>query len=83
MADYLIDMGTEGGKGGGELLSYGTPEEVVKSTKAVSYTHLFEDLHEQRTANLFLVRKQDAQEKGYRHRSSCGYTNQEMDSISK
>ena len=33
----------------------------------------FEDLHEQRTANLFLVRKQDAQEKGYRHRSSCGY----------
>ena len=36
MADYLIDMGPEGGKGGGELLSYGTPEEVVKAEK--SYT---------------------------------------------
>ena len=39
MADYLIDMGPEGGKGGGELLSYGTPEEVVKSTKG--YTPKF------------------------------------------
>ena len=29
MADYLIDMGPEGGKGGGELLSYGTPEEPI------------------------------------------------------
>ena len=29
MADYIIDMGPEGGKGGGELLSYGTPEEVA------------------------------------------------------
>ena len=27
MADYIIDMGPEGGKGGGELLSYGTPDQ--------------------------------------------------------
>ena len=41
MADYLIDMGPAGGKGGGELLSYGTPEEVVKSTKGcLLYTSL-------------------------------------------
>ena len=33
MADYIIDMGPEGGRGGGELLSCGTPEEVAKSTK--------------------------------------------------
>ena len=30
MADYIIDMGPEGGKGGGELLSCGTPEEVAQ-----------------------------------------------------
>ena len=44
MADYLIDMGPEGGKGGGELLSYGTPEEVVKSTKGYTPKFLREEL---------------------------------------
>ncbi|MGI6814645.1 excinuclease ABC subunit UvrA [Bacteroides sp. KG123] len=39
MADYIIDMGPEGGKGGGELLSCGTPEEVAKSKKG--YTPKF------------------------------------------
>ena len=31
LADYLIDMGPEGGRGGGRILAKGTPEEVVKS----------------------------------------------------
>ena len=31
MADYIIDMGPEGGQGGGKLLVAGTPEEVAKS----------------------------------------------------
>lgn len=39
MADYLIDMGPEGGKGGGELLSSGTPEEVASSNRG--YTPKF------------------------------------------
>lgn len=39
MADYIIDMGPEGGKGGGEVLSYGTPEKVAKSEKG--YTPKF------------------------------------------
>ena len=33
MADYIIDMGPEGGRGGGEVLSCGTPEEVAQSDK--------------------------------------------------
>jgi len=39
MADYIIDMGPEGGKGGGELLCCGTPEEVALCTKG--YTPMF------------------------------------------
>lgn len=35
-ADYIIDMGPEGGEGGGTVIAQGTPEEV--SEKEVSYT---------------------------------------------
>ena len=38
-ADYIIDMGPEGGRKGGMILSEGTPEEVAKSTKG--YTPAF------------------------------------------
>ena len=46
MADYIIDMGPEGGKGGGELLSCGTPEEVAKSTRGYTPKFLKEELHD-------------------------------------
>lgn len=39
MADYIIDMGPEGGKGGGRLLACGTPEEVAK--KDIGFTSKF------------------------------------------
>ncbi len=35
-ADYIIDLGPEGGDGGGEIVAVGTPEEVAKNGK--SYT---------------------------------------------
>ena len=38
-ADYVIDIGYEGGKGGGEVVAKGTPEEIVKNKK--SYTAQF------------------------------------------
>ena len=44
MADYIIDMGPEGGKGGGELLSCGTPEEVACCTKGYTPRFLKEEL---------------------------------------
>uniref|UniRef100_UPI001B6E5CA2 excinuclease ABC subunit UvrA n=1 Tax=Flavobacterium sp. TaxID=239 RepID=UPI001B6E5CA2 len=39
LADYIIDIGLEGGKGGGEVLCKGTPEEIIKNKK--SYTAQF------------------------------------------
>ena len=40
MADYLIDMGPEGGRGGGQLLMAGTPEEIVKCPKSYTARYL-------------------------------------------
>ena len=39
LADYIIDIGMEGGKKGGEILCKGTPEQVIKNK--ISYTAQF------------------------------------------
>ncbi|GAA4278844.1 excinuclease ABC subunit UvrA [Aquimarina mytili] len=39
MADYIIDIGYEGGKNGGEIVAKGTPEQIIKNKK--SYTAKF------------------------------------------
>lgn len=44
MADYVIDIGPEGGKNGGKILSYGTPEQVAKSKKGYTPKFLREEL---------------------------------------
>ncbi len=38
-ADWIIDLGPEGGDGGGEIVAAGTPEQVVKEKR--SYTGAF------------------------------------------
>jgi excinuclease ABC subunit A len=45
-ADYLIDLGPEGGRGGGTLIAQGTPEDVMKVKK--SYTGQFLKMHFER-----------------------------------
>lgn len=38
MADHIVDIGPEGGKGGGAIVCEGTPEEIVRSAKKKSHT---------------------------------------------
>jgi excinuclease ABC subunit A len=39
-ADYLIDIGPEGGAGGGSLVAKGTPEEVAENPKSYTGNYL-------------------------------------------
>ncbi|MEE2772585.1 MAG: ATP-binding cassette domain-containing protein, partial [Bacteroidota bacterium] len=39
-ADYVIDLGPEGGEKGGYLVAEGTPEEIVKNKKSYTATYL-------------------------------------------
>jgi excinuclease ABC subunit A len=38
-ADYIIDLGPEGGERGGEVVGYGTPEDLIRIP--MSYTGQF------------------------------------------
>ena len=44
VADYIIDMGPEGGRGGGQLIACGTPEVVAESGKGFTAKFLKEEL---------------------------------------
>jgi excinuclease ABC subunit A len=44
MADYIIDMGPEGGSGGGMVIATGTPEEIAKNPKSITGKYLKDEL---------------------------------------
>jgi excinuclease ABC subunit A len=43
-ADWIIDLGPEGGENGGKLLAVGTPEQIVKIKGSVTGKYLKEKL---------------------------------------
>lgn len=43
-ADYIVDLGKEGGKKGGEIVAVGTPEQVAKSKKSLTAKFILEEL---------------------------------------
>jgi excinuclease ABC subunit A len=43
-ADYIIDLGPEGGQKGGEIIATGTPEEIIKNNKSYTGKYLKEEL---------------------------------------
>jgi len=46
MADYIIDLGPEGGDAGGEVIAAGSPEEIIKIKKSYTAKYLKEKLKE-------------------------------------
>jgi excinuclease ABC subunit A len=44
VADYIIDIGPEGGRGGGKVVATGTPEEVATNKKSITGKYLKEEL---------------------------------------
>jgi excinuclease ABC subunit A len=44
MADYIIDIGKEGGNRGGEVLCEGSPEEIISCTESHTATFLRKEL---------------------------------------
>ena len=44
LADHLIDIGPEGGRGGGQVMAVGTPEEVVNCKESYTARYLKEVL---------------------------------------
>ena len=44
VADYIIDMGPEGGKGGGYIITEGSPEQIVKENIGFTASFLKEEL---------------------------------------
>lgn len=43
-ADYIIDMGPEGGRGGGQVVATGTPEQVAQSKTSITAQYLKQEL---------------------------------------
>ena len=46
LADYIIDIGLEGGKGGGQIVAEGTPELVAKNKKSITGKYILQELRE-------------------------------------
>lgn len=44
VADYIVDLGPEGGSGGGEIVATGTPEQVAKNKKSITGEFLRSEL---------------------------------------
>jgi excinuclease ABC subunit A len=49
-ADWIIDIGPEGGDGGGEIVAFGTPETVAKNAKSYTGHYLKSMLASRRVA---------------------------------
>ncbi|MGH2271602.1 excinuclease ABC subunit UvrA [Anaerohalosphaeraceae bacterium U12dextr] len=47
-ADYIIDLGPEGGEAGGQIIATGSPEQIIKNTKSHTARYLKEKLQQEK-----------------------------------
>jgi excinuclease ABC subunit A len=47
-ADHIIDLGPEGGEGGGEIVAQGTPEEIIKIKKSFTGQYLKKEFEKEK-----------------------------------
>jgi excinuclease ABC subunit A len=45
VADYIFDMGKEGGQKGGYIICHGTPEEIINESNSYTAFYLKKELH--------------------------------------
>lgn len=45
VADYIVDLGPEGGSGGGQIIAQGTPEDIIKIAESYTGKFLKEELN--------------------------------------
>lgn len=52
-ADYIVDMGPDGGKGGGSIIAEGTPEKIIKKSieKSDTARYLLEEINKNKIMN--------------------------------
>jgi excinuclease ABC subunit A len=52
-ADYIVDMGPDGGKGGGSIIAEGTPEKIIKKSieKSDTARYLLEEINRNKIMN--------------------------------
>jgi excinuclease ABC subunit A len=48
VADYIIDMGPEGGDRGGNVVATGTPEQLIRNKESITAKYLKNELKNQR-----------------------------------
>ncbi|HTO15880.1 MAG TPA: excinuclease ABC subunit UvrA [Edaphocola sp.] len=51
VSDYIIDLGPEGGSGGGQIIAKGTPEQIIKSKKSYTGYYLKQELESYQKVN--------------------------------
>jgi excinuclease ABC subunit A len=56
-SDWIIDLGPEGGSGGGQIVATGTPEQVARVEESYTGAFLAEVLHHRPVAELVDARK--------------------------
>ncbi|MDR2910667.1 MAG: excinuclease ABC subunit UvrA [Bacteroidales bacterium] len=54
VADYVIDLGPEGGKNGGEIICAGTPEEIINNKISFTAKYLKEELAKSNRNSVYL-----------------------------